>query len=71
MISLICCICSFIHQIDRVIHVGDEIADIGAIERRDKSSANSGKNLTCDIVGLGLEPKYLLAIAFDALASPQ
>jgi hypothetical protein len=63
--------CSLIHLVDCVVHRGNQALDVGAIERRDKRSADGDKNFACYIVGLGFKFKNLLAVTFNAFATLQ
>src|SRR4051812_14760764 len=44
-----------LHLVDGVVHRGDQILDVAAIERRDEGAADRGQHLAGDIVGVVLE----------------
>ena len=60
-----------VHLIDGIVHRGNKVLDVGAIERRDEGTPHRGQDLAGDFVGFGLALENLLAVALDAVAALQ
>src|SRR4029077_9876075 len=57
--------------IDGIVHRGDQVLDVGAVERRDEGAPHRGQNLAGDLGGFGFALENLLAVALDAVAALQ
>src|SRR5437868_8214349 len=47
--------CGLLHLVDGVVHRGDQVLDVDAIERRDEGAAHRGQHLPGNAVGVVLE----------------
>ncbi|MGY3410511.1 hypothetical protein ACVWZV_006624 [Bradyrhizobium sp. GM5.1] len=57
-----------LHLVDGVVHRGDQVLDVAAVERGDEGAAHRGQHLTGDVVGIVLELVDALAIDRRLLA---
>src|SRR5579871_1157030 len=62
---------SLLHLVDRIVHRGDEVLDIAAVERRDEGAAHRGQHLARDVVGLILQLIDALAVSQGLLPTLQ
>ena len=60
-----------LHLVDGVVHRGDQVLDVAAVERRDEGAAHRGQHLAGDVVGVVLELMDALAVHHRLLAALQ
>ena len=58
-----------LHLVDGVVHRGDQVADVAAVERRDEGAPHRDQHVARDIVGVLLAIHHRLVVAGDRVAA--